>query len=299
MFRVTSFLCILLYSYSPTVSDEIKSSLLPDRNVCGIQEEQRIYGGKEANIGEFPWVVLLKSGRYDTFICGGTLINTRYVLTAAHCVPANADIASVRLGEHNVKSDQDCEGDTPGLDYCSDPPIDVEVEEIIPREGFSLRSENLYEDIALLRLKKEVNYTDFIKPICLPLSSELRYKAFSGERATVAGWGKTKESAKMSDMKLKVEIPVVSNHDCAEFYKKHNGRIAASQICAGGEKWQDSCQGDSGGPLMYRYRSKDEENWVIIGVVSYGASKCGAEGEPGVYTRVTEYLDWINDNIKP
>ncbi|KAF2881999.1 hypothetical protein ILUMI_24180 [Ignelater luminosus] len=103
----------------------------------------------------------------------------------------------------------------------------------------------------------------------------------------------------MIDAKFKVELPVVSNHECIPTYKKHNLRIAGSHMCAGGEKGKDSCNGDSGGPLMYRSRSTAGENWVIIGVVSFGPYGCGAEGEPGAYTRVTEFLDWIIDNIKP
>ncbi|KAF2881990.1 hypothetical protein ILUMI_24171 [Ignelater luminosus] len=299
MLRITSFLCILLYTSGVTFSTEINSDLLPGRDVCGIQVNQRIYGGQEADIGEFPWLVLLKSRSVNKFVCGGALINSRYVLTAAHCVTDRADIISVRLGEHNTKTEQDCDGDTPGLEYCSDSPIDVEVEEITSHEAFDMDNDILFGDVALIRLKTVVNYTDFIKPVCLPISSELQNKAFSGETVTLAGWGRAQTTAGMSEKKLKVELPVKSNQDCATFYRQRDIQVAGSQICAGGERGKNACNGDSGGPLMYRDRKEEEENWVTVGIVSFGLEKCAGQNVPVVFTRVTEYLEWIVDNMKP
>ncbi|KAF2881989.1 hypothetical protein ILUMI_24170 [Ignelater luminosus] len=297
MLRITSFLCILLYTSSVTFSTKINSDLLPGRDVCGIQEVERIYGGQEAGIGEFPWLVLLKSGRINGFNCGGALINSRYVLTAAHCVTDGANIVSVRLGEHNTKTEKDCDGDTPGLEYCSDPPIDVEVEEITFHEDFNM--DNLFGDIALIRLNTVVNYTDFIKPVCLPISSELQNKVFSEETVTVAGWGKTQTTTRINEKKLKVELPVKSNDYCVTFYRQLGIQVTGSQICAGGERGKSSCNGDSGGPLMYRDRKEEEENWVTVGIVSFGLKKCADKNVPVVFTRVTEYLEWIVDNMKP
>ncbi|KAF2902747.1 hypothetical protein ILUMI_03437 [Ignelater luminosus] len=234
------------------------------------------------------------------FTCGGSLINNRYVLTAAHCV--GDDIVSVRLGEHNVEKDEDCEGDnTIGSQYCADPVVNVEVEERIVHTSFDSDDKNAYNDIALLRLKKEVNYTRFIQPICLPQLTKLRKKDFEGKKAVVAGWGRTEKKWE-SDVKLKVALPIRSNENCSKIYQQHEINIQSSQICAGGEKGQDSCQGDSGGPLMYSDPS-EQPNWVCIGIVSFGTEalnkECGTEGIPGVYTRVTEYLQWILDNIRP
>ncbi|KAF2881993.1 hypothetical protein ILUMI_24174 [Ignelater luminosus] len=296
MFRKSySLLCVLLY-FSCTFAKEVKTDLLPGRDVCGKQEEQqRIYGGEEAGIGEFPWLVLLNSSEIG-FLCGGALISKRYVLTAAHCI--DDTIVSVRLGEHNIDTEEDCEGDTPGLDLCSDPPIDVEVEEIFTHDNFDLENEKMYGDIALIRLKKEVEYTNFIKPICLPTYSEIRDKVLTGEKVFASGWGKTKKTVSLNNVKHKVELPVVSTHDCAQHFKKFGMFISGSQICAGGEKGRDTCQGDSGGPLMYLDKSADKENWVTVGIVSYGI-KCGPELRPGVYTRVTEFLDWISERMRP
>ncbi|KAF2881998.1 hypothetical protein ILUMI_24179 [Ignelater luminosus] len=283
---------IFLYFCNISLAEEIKPKLLPDKDVCGKQEQQRIFGGEEAGIGEFSWLALLKSKSYG-FVCGGALINKRYVLTAGHCIID--DLVSVRLGEHNIATEEDCEGDTPGLENCADAPVDIDIEDIIVHEDYS---SSLFADITLLRLKEEVNYTDYIKPVCLPLSDELRNKAFTGENVIVAGWGKTKTKIQ-NNAKLKVELPVISNNDCAKFYAQGGITITGSQMCAGGEKGKDSCQGDSGGPVMYLDRSADEENWMTIGVVSFGLQKCGIESQPGVYTRVTDYIPWILDNIQP
>ncbi|KAF2887921.1 hypothetical protein ILUMI_18252, partial [Ignelater luminosus] len=181
---------------------EVNSNLLPARHECGQHAEERIFGGTKTTIEQFPWLVLLESTNND-FTCGGSLINNRYVLTAAHCV--GEDIVSVRLGEYNLEKDKDCEGDdTPGFEYCADPVVNVEVEERIVHGSFDSHDRNAYGDIALLRLKKEVNYTKFIQPICLPHFSELTTKNFEGKKAVIAGWGRTEKKWE-SDEKLNLE----------------------------------------------------------------------------------------------
>ncbi|CAH2094432.1 unnamed protein product [Euphydryas editha] len=112
----------------------------------------------------------------------------------------------------------------------------------------------------------------------------------------VAGWGKT-ETKSTSDVKLKVRVPVIKNESCQKIYKRAGRTITEKQLCAGGLESQDSCRGDSGGPLMGQVSSM--ENWMAIGVVSYGPSPCGLRGWPGVYSRVTAFVDWILANIRP
>lgn len=101
-------------------------------------------------------------------------------------------------------------------------------------------------------------------------------------------------------MKLKLPVPVVSRSDCASVYSKASVDISEKlQLCAGGEKGQDSCNGDSGGPLMGPERLQDADNpvWHVNGVVSFGPVKCGMQGWPGVYARVTHFVPWILDTI--
>lgn len=100
---------------------------------------------------------------------------------------------------------------------------------------------------------------------------------------------------------LKLAVPYVQNNECVSRYNRSRTqvRIGARQMCAGGQTGRDSCSGDSGGPLMLSQYFNGESRYFQHGIVSFGPRNCGSEGLPGVYTRVSQYMDWILDNIKP
>lgn len=274
----------------------ISSNTLPDRSICGIEREtQRLIGATTAGIDEFPWMGLIRYNNEEGvdvgFKCGATLINNRYLLTAAHCIltsPEPITVVSVRLGEWKLSTDVDCIYNI-AISTCSDPVVDVNVDQQIPHPYFS--SSNGNNDIGLLRLETDVTYTDFIRPICLPPLNLPPPPV--GTIMTVCGWGATEEGSQ-SDTKSKIEIPLISNSDCEKSVSKFT-RITPNQVCAGGVEGKDACKGDSGGPLMRVYVD-DTSQWYQEGVVSRGRG-CGKKGFPGVYTRVARYVNWISNII--
>ncbi|KAF2885021.1 hypothetical protein ILUMI_21137 [Ignelater luminosus] len=278
----------------------LRTNLLPNRTVCGIDKsDERIYGGTITEIWEFPWMALLRYNHNDSgsdagFNCGGTLINSRYVLTAAHCVSlgsyAEFYLASVRLGEWRISTDRDCVGSA--ILECAEPVIDLNIEEKIIHPKYARRKgEN---DIALLRLEKNVKFSDYIQPICLPVR-ESPDPSLESEMYAV-GWGRTENYMK-SDYKLKVKLPIVTRAACNNI-RGNNETIGVDRICAGGERGKDSCYADSGGPLMGSFTGENvKPRYYQEGIVSRGTG-CGIVSFPGVYTRVAKYMDWIIENLK-
>lgn len=239
---------------------------------------------------------------YDTengetrYRCGGALINQRYVITAGHCVEEkNPVVTSVRLGEWNIEQDIDCL--EPG--NCADEPKDIPVEEIIKHKFYIKGNPNFYHDIALLRLTEPVEFSYFIKPICLPSISDLKDKTnYTGTIFTTAGWGQTEEG-RGSNILNKLLIKGVRRGKCNRAYRTDNLNITERQICAGTEEGKDTCQGDSGGPLMAIYRiGKKVPFYYLAGVISFGKG-CGVKGYPGIYTSVGSYMPWIKSKLKP
>lgn len=200
---------------------------------------------------------------------------------------------SVRLGEWDTSEPIDChEGE------CALPVVDVPVEQLIPHERYNPDSKQQEHDIALVRLSQTVQFTDFVRPICLPLSERLRQQLYDNVVLTVAGWGKT-ENGTNSQKMLKLDLSGVRRQACAEVYQRQNVNLGAGQMCAGGERGKDSCRGDSGGPLMRYDNHASYPHWYVAGIVSFGPTPCGMIGFPGVYTRVGEYVDWIRQNMRP
>ncbi|KAJ9596095.1 hypothetical protein L9F63_012679 [Diploptera punctata] len=283
----------------PDNGDHPNLRLLPTD--CGFDTSDKIWGGGVTELDELPWMALLQ---YQTatgnkqFLCGGAVINKRYILTAAHCLHREDlkllyQIVMVRLGEFDLTTDPDCDKDyISGKESCAPTPQDFGVEKIIIHPEYSPRSANKWYDIGLIRVNKDIKFTDFVKPVCLPLSAETRGR-YVGNTVVVAGWGRT-QTMKQSNLKMKIQLPVVSNEECNKMYQQKNRQIGESQLCAGGEKDRDSCSGDSGSPLMITAGNR----YSVAGIVSYGLDTCGSENWPGVYTRVSDFTNWILDQLK-
>lgn len=241
----------------------------PDRTVD-------IVGGQEADPGEWPHQVLLFPGNS---LCGGSLIDELWVLTAAHCVVDNADnpIAagsiSVRLGKHNA--------------YVNEPSQQIKsVSQVLVHENYNdITSFN--NDIALLKLTSPATLNDRVKIIPLITDADAAL-TMPGDIATVTGWGNLNAqpgSDAFPDNLQEVEVPIISNDVCDNIYA-----ITDNMICAGLEQGgKDACQGDSGGPLIV---PDGEGGWKQTGVVSFG-SGCAQPERYGVYTRVSQYINWM------
>lgn len=274
--------------FEPEDLDDINNNIV-DPDECGQQEYStgRIVGGVEAPNGQWPWMaaIFLHGPKRTEFWCGGSLIGSKYILTAAHCTrdsrqkPFAARQFTVRLGDIDLSTDAE----------PSDP-VTFAVKEVRTHERFSRIG--FYNDIAILVLDKPVRKSKYVIPVCLPRAGRMPPKErLPGRRATVVGWGTTYYGGKESTSQRQAELPIWRNEDCDRSYFQP---INENFICAGySDGGVDACQGDSGGPLMMRYDS----HWVQLGVVSFG-NKCGEPGYPGVYTRVTEYLDWIRDHTR-
>ncbi|XP_065317008.1 uncharacterized protein LOC135925547 isoform X4 [Gordionus sp. m RMFG-2023] len=149
-------------------------------------------------------------------------------------------------------------------------------------------------DIALLKLDKDIRFNSRIQPVCLP---EFKYYPEEGTFCQVVGWGrtKTKDTFQYSNQIRQVKVPILSNYVCNEWLKKSEAEIKDTMLCAGYEEGKkDACQGDSGGPLLCK---NDRGQWEIQGIVSWGIL-CAEPKLPGVYTRVPMYVDWILHNIQ-
>ncbi|KAH8402212.1 hypothetical protein KR009_010452 [Drosophila setifemur] len=253
------------------------SAYLLDRN-CGVSVASRrirgrMVGGQNADIHGNPWMVMVVS---NSSFCGGSLITSRFVLTAAHCVH-NSPIR-VRLGEYNMDSVKDCTSAG-----CLPKAFEVGVDQKYVHPKYA----TIYAyDIALLRLASEVQYSEYIRPICV-LVNQGRDRPVS--TYTVTGWGSTGESSPSKQLQT-ATLNNLNRQYCALRYKT---QCNASHICAGSTN-SDACNGDSGGPLSSNMNYDGAARVFQFGIVSYGSQYCRSVG---VYTNV-EYVPWIVTTIQ-
>ncbi|XP_076781084.1 transmembrane protease serine 4 isoform X1 [Arvicanthis niloticus] len=226
----------------------------------------RVVGGVEASVDSWPWQVSIQYNKQH--VCGGSILDPHWILTAAHCFRKYLDVPSwkVRAGSNKL-------GNSPSLPVAKI--FIAEPNPLYPKE----------KDIALVKLQMPLTFSGSVRPICLPFSDEVLIPTTP---VWVIGWGFTEENGgKMSDTLLQASVQVIDSTRCnAE--DAYQGEVTAEMLCAGTPQGgKDTCQGDSGGPLMYH-----SDKWQVVGIVSWGHG-CGGPSTPGVYTKVTAYLDWI------
>lgn len=242
-------------TYEPADVTNHPNLKLLNHDMCGPVSQQKIFGGNKTGIFDFPWMALLSynvTNQNDVteqdFRCGGSLINKRYVLTAAHCVTmlqSTLKLIGVRLGEHDLSTERDCDKDADGFEVvCAERYQDFDIENVHFHPEFS--SLKLQNDIALLRLNRDADFRpQNVRPICMPIGSAAK---LSQKKLTVTGWGATELGSRSLDL-LQVQLSPINTDECAEIYKRQN-EIWYKQMCVGGKMGIDSCFGDSGGPLQ-------------------------------------------------
>ncbi|KXJ77682.1 hypothetical protein RP20_CCG006922 [Aedes albopictus] len=168
---------------------------------------------------------------------------------------------------------------------------EYEIEKAFPHPLYHVYDPNMRHDIGLLKTKTDVEINDFVKPVCLPISEIIRQLPIDQQEFVVTGWGQTDQGT--PGLQRHVTVIGQNKSVCDKAFDLQRIVLSKDQLCIGGSIGQDSCRGDSGGPLT---REHELVNY-LIGVVSFGAYKCGTRNHPGVYTNVGNYLDWIEETL--
>ncbi|XP_032688263.1 serine proteinase stubble-like isoform X2 [Odontomachus brunneus] len=257
------------------------------KEVCGrrLFPESRIVGGSQSSFGKWPWQISLRQWRQSTYLhkCGAALLNQNWAITAAHCVDSvPPSELLLRIGEYDLAKEEEPYG------YQ-----ERRVQIVASHPQFDSRT--FEYDLALLRFPEPIlPFQPNILPICLPDDDE----TYVGRTAYVTGWGRLHDDGPLPSILQEVAVPVVNNTVCEDMYRTagYVEHIPHIFICAG---WRnggyDSCEGDSGGPMVIQ-RARDKR-WILAGIISWGIG-CAVPNQPGVYTRISEFREWINQILQ-
>jgi secreted trypsin-like serine protease len=236
-----------------------------------------IVGGSFATRGQIPHQVTLyvivegNSG----WLCGGSLINDTWVLTAAHCVYGSYQYIIVIGGHVDLNSQT----------FTYRQTVNDKKNIYIYK---TYNDKTLRDDIAMIKLPVAIpKFDSGIGLIALPRNHTS--ERFVGANGTVSGFGRYSDSTTATSPNLKyVVLPIITNTQCATYYVKD--AVADTNICVGTTPVASSCSGDSGGPFTVIANNST----IIVGVVSFGAETGCQLGYPAGFTRVTSYLSWID-----
>ncbi|XP_046887151.1 coagulation factor VII [Hypomesus transpacificus] len=242
---------------------------------CGrpVNEFQpRVVKGEECPKGQCPWQALLEYRK--EYKCGAIVLAPQWILTAAHCVwRMDATHIQVIAGKHNRSMKENTEQVR-------------QVARLIIHPQYNHTTTDV--DLALLKLRKPLRPGPFVVPVCLPaLDGSFERTLATVRTSVVSGWGRLAQSGPFSTLLQRLEVPRVPLQEC----RAHSGlNVTRNMLCAGfREGGRDACQGDSGGPLVTHYK----HTWFLTGVVSWGKG-CAGEDFYGIYTRVANFLGWID-----
>ena len=255
---------------------------------CEHSQEELVVSSGFAKEREFPHACLIgyeKSKDDFYFACGGSLISERFVLSTAQCAFIN-DLGKAKF----VKIGNAVRG-LPNSDTYT-----YEITHRIKHPMYTKKS-LFYNDIALFKLDRDVEFNDFVRPICLPIRDN------NLDKAVFSGWGTLGFGQDLSSKMKKITMEIFTQEECQNVYHNDtnllNGIDYKIMVCFGSHTTEgiDSCRGDAGSPIQVL--NPDNCMYTIIGVASYGIAKCGSIGSPGIYVRVYPYMDWIKSVIDP
>ncbi|KAF7399702.1 hypothetical protein HZH68_008294 [Vespula germanica] len=234
--------------------------------------EPRIVNGVDAKPGEIPYQISLQMKLSNFHFCGGSILNKNYVITAAHCV--------LTKSKNNIQV-------VAGTNYLNDEKSSIHnVKNIIVHENYN-PSDSWKNDIALLEVVEPFSETKLISFINLPTSHDV---INANDRAVISGWGRLWQNGATTKKLQRAQIYIADQTYCRNMYSKMNYNIHDSHICAyDPESPRGSCHGDSGGPLTV--------NGKLVGLVSW-AKACALTDYPTVYTRVSEFKNWIRTHTE-
>ncbi|KAM6155649.1 brain-specific serine protease 4-like [Rhynchocyon petersi] len=270
--------CMLATLLLLASGDDSVAAPLPEAPACGKpQRLDRIVGGDSSADAEWPWVVSIQKD--GTHHCAGSLLTSRWVVTAAHCFKGHLDhlphftvlLGLWQLGNPGLRSQK------VGIAWVQAHPV------------YSWK-EGARADIALVRLEHPVQFSERILPICLPDHS---VHLAPNTDCWIAGWGSIRDGVPLPYPQTlqKLKVPIIDSEVCSQLYWRGAGQgaITEDMLCAGyleGER--DACLGDSGGPLMCQV----EGTWLLAGIISWGEG-CAERNRPGVYISLTAHRSWI------
>ncbi|XP_063695462.1 chymotrypsin-2-like [Culicoides brevitarsis] len=233
----------------------------------------KIVGGQVARPGQYPYQASLRLFKQNQHFCGGAIISTRNILTAAHCFidGTRAHQIYATVGASNLYD---------GTNHY--------VSQIASHPYFNLKA--ITNDIAVVFVKTPFTFDKLVQPV--PIESKF---LAGGEEAFVSGWGRFYENGPIATTLQGVKVRVMSNNNCINSYKNHpekelGTKITNRNLCTTIVKGKGFCSGDSGGPLV-------STKGYLIAIVSWSPYGCTYSDYPDVYTRCSVYKTWIDNTI--
>ncbi|XP_071746733.1 trypsin V-B-like [Lepeophtheirus salmonis] len=230
----------------------------------------RIIGGNDARPHAFPFIASLKDVRFaNSHYCAGSVLNENYILTTGNCChKVDSHYIQIGVGEHHL--------------YQTDHEQFFKVKKMIVHENYDKIT--LKNDICLLKADRNIKFNSYVSTTKLPNLG----LAFENETGIISGWGSLSLDLSPSNMLQFLTVEIMSNELCSELYMEYYD--PKTMMCAASKENSGFCLGDSGGPLIC-------DDFYQCGMISWNI-KCGKNNYPGVFTRLGDYVNWIQDNME-